>query len=489
MKNSISFCQGSQIRPVNVNDQICLMIQPFIQNILDRFIECQNLAESVTQAAHQHSEVVEQLFDIDFACVETSFTLKEEFLFPQENPLLYLGYSNLRYPAFLNKSGVKRIKDPAVLPKIQQLLHLCGQAHLTYEQICQQIDESLVPLLDQWIRCSIVQEQPPHVASIRADQPGIYRLQHASVLYRTRTTGILTDPHLHSNYGVPRLKPDFWRSQLEGIVDAIVISHPHYDHWHYPTLMMFPRDMPIFVPKVPRPSIMCEDMAGRLRELGFTQVIELDWYADPVRIGDIDVHVLPFYGEQPLVPEFDQPIHPDLRNWGNTYLLNTEFYKSWLLIDAGQDPMGSMLEVAERVKQQFGSVDLIVSNFQPLSYNSIGTNLSEWGIDIVANLLSNPRIFSVTNKPEGGYVALLGPQGVAQLSAIVGAKACLPYAHSWAAIGQPGVHDEELIPQVMAAIDRLHASTQVIPWKIGEGYLLTDEADWQLTSGHWMQTA
>jgi hypothetical protein len=227
-------------------------------------------------------------------------------------------------------------------------------------------------------------------------------------------------------------------------------------------------------------------MADRLQDLGFTNVIAVDWYADPIRVGDIDVHVLPFYGEQPLVPEFNEPVHPDLRNWGNTYLLNTEYYKSWLLIDSGQDPMGSMLEVAEYVKQQFGSIDLVISNFQPLSYNSIGTDLSAWGIDIVANLLSNPRIFSVTNKPEGAYVALLGPQGVAGLCAIVGAKACLPYADSWAEVGQPGVGDRTLIPQVEAALQALGASTQVVPWTIGDGYLIQRSGEWSLKPGNWV---
>jgi hypothetical protein len=488
MANPLSFCRGAQIRPFNGNDQVCHVIQPFIQEVLDRLVDCHNLAQAVTQATEKYSTVARKLFEMDASQIEESFSLKRNLLFPRENPLLCLSYNNVRYPGFLNKNGVKAIKDTAILPKIQHLLQLCGQSNLTYEQICQQIDEDMVPLLDDWIRCSIVKEQFSHSSSIRPDVPGVYRLQHASVLYRTQTTGILVDPHLHSNYGIPDLKTDITRSHLEGLVDGILITHPHYDHWHYPTLMMFPREIPIFVPKVPRASIMCEDMAGRLKELGFTNVIAVDWYADPIRVGDIDIHVLPFYGEQPLVPEYDTPIDPDLRNWGNTYLLNTNFYKSWLLVDSGQDPMGSMLEVAEYVKQTFGTIDLVISNFQPLSYNSIGTNLSAWGIDIIANLLSNPRIFSVTNKPEGAYVALLGPQGVAQLCAIVNAKACLPYADSWAEIGQPGANDQSLIPQVEAALQAIGEPTAVIPWTIGEGYLLEHDRAWTRCLGQWTTT-
>jgi L-ascorbate metabolism protein UlaG (beta-lactamase superfamily) len=486
MAHPISFYRGAELRPFNTNDQVCIAIQPFIQEILDRFVENQNLTQSIEQATEKYPAIAEKLFDIDSSQVEESFTLKENLLFPEQNPLLYIAYRNTRFPAFLNKHGVQMIQDQALLPKMHQLLHLCGQSNLTYDQICQQIDASMVELLDQWIRCSVVKEQEPVRSGIDPIVPGIYRLQHASLLCRTATTGLLVDPHLHSNYGIPQLKTDILRSQLQGLVDGILITHPHYDHWHYPTLMMFPPEIPIFVPKVPRASIMCEDMAGRLRSLGFTNVIDVDWWSEPIRVGDIEVNVLPFYGEQPLVPEFNTPIHPDMRNWGNTYLLNTEHYKAWLLVDSGQDPMGTMLDVADRVKQQFGDIDLVVSNFQPLSYNSIGTDLSAWGIDIVANLLSNPRIFSVTNKPEGAFIALLGPKGIAELCAKVNAKACLPYADSWAEVGESGVQDQVLVPEVMAELRRLGCATQVVPWKIGEGYLTRNSSEWSSELGQWI---
>jgi glyoxylase-like metal-dependent hydrolase (beta-lactamase superfamily II) len=471
MDNSISFMRGAQLRPLNANDLVCYTIQPFIQEIFNLFVELGDLGVAIAQAAQKHPKVSDRLFDLDPNNVEESFSLKHEILFPKKNPLLRIDYGNSRYPHFLGKNGVEQIKDESTLPEIHQLLYLCGKSNLTYQQICQQISEPTIELLDKAIACSVVREQPRCDRRVPLQTPGIFRLQHASLLYRTKTTGILVDPHLHSNYGLPKLEQDITRAQLEGSVDAILISHSHYDHWHYPTLMMFDPEIPIFVPKVPRDSIICEDFEARLKSLGFKNVIAVDWYADPITIGDIEINVLPFYGEQPLVPEFDRPKHPDLRNWGNTYLLRTEYYTSWFLIDAGSDPMGSMIEVAEKVKQKFGKVDYIVSNFQPLSYNSIGTDLSSWGIDIVANLLSNPQIFSVTNKTEGEHLSTLGPKGVAEICAIVGAESCLPYADSWAEIGQPGVHDEFLIKETKIELKNLGCSTTVIPWKIGDGYM------------------
>ena len=476
-QNAIAFTSGSQIKPMNAADRICYIIQPFIQEIFDSFVESNDLNQAIVQAAKKHEKVADKLFSIEPSNEQDSFTLKDDFLFIDENPLLVLIYGNSKIPSFIGNSSAEFIKDDCILPEIQNLLYLCGSSNLTYKQICQKISEPMVELLDKFIKFSIVREQPCENKTIIPQIPGIFRLQHAALLYRTNTTGILVDPHLHSNYGVSSLKNDITRANLEGSVDAILISHSHYDHWHYPTLMMFSPETPIIVPKVPRGTIMCEDMEARLKSLGFKNVIAVDWNAEPIIVGDIEINVLPFYGEQPLVPEYNEPIHPDLRNWGNTYLLRTPYYTSWFLIDAGADPMGSMTEVAEQVKQKFGSVDYVLSNFQALSYNSIGTDLSSWGIDIVANLLSNPKIFSVTNKPEGGYLSTLGPKGVAEICAIVEAKSCLPYADSWAEIGKSSVHDKELIKETAKELNNLGCTTDVIPWKIGDGYLINNDTN------------
>lgn len=471
MNNIISFTKGAQLSTMNASDRLCDVIQPFIQEIFNSLIELNNFSKAILQAANKHKKIADRFFDIESKLGETSFSLKKEYLFLPNNPVLALLFNNAKYPPFLGKNGMVNLQDQQMLADVKHLLYLCGKSNLTHKQICQQVSDSAIALLDKWLNCRIVQEQPG-VENIAAENvPGVFRLQHASLLYRSQTTGILVDPHLHSNYGIPFLKEDITRAKLEGLVDAILISHSHYDHWHYPTLMMFPADIPIIVPKVPIGTITCEDMGARLKSLGFENVIAVDWYAEPIKVGDIDIHVLPFYGEQPLVPEYAHPKYPQLRNWGNTYLLRTENYTSWVLIDAGREPMNSMVEVAEYVKQEFDEVDQIISNFQPLSYNSIGTDLSSWGIDIVANLLSNPQIFSVTNKQEGGYISTLGPKGVAEICAVVGAKACLPYAHSWAALGEGGSNDVELIKAVEQELQNLGVSTRVIPWRIGEGFL------------------
>ena len=470
MEKVISFTKRAQLQALTASEYLGYTVQPLIQEILDQIVKSDNLDMVIADAAKKYPTIAETFFDIDPSNVAASFSLKEPLLFPEQNPVVSLSFNNTKLAQFFPVGVREIIKEQSVLPDIHYLLYLCGQAKFNYDQICQQVSDDMIILLDKLIKSHVVQTQPQPARGVPVETSGVFRLQHAALLYRTKTTGILVDPQLHSNYGLANLKQDITRAMLEGFVDAILISHIHYDHWNLPTLMQFAPEIPIIVPKVPRGSITCEDMKARLEGLGFDHVIAVDWYAEPIVIGDIEINVLPFYGEQPLVPEYNQPKHPDLRNWGNTYLIRTPDYTSWFLIDAGNDPMGSMRDVAEYVRQKFGIVYQVLSNFLSLSYNSIGTDLSSWGADIVGNLLSNPQIFSVTNKTDGFHLATLGAKGVAEICSIVGAKACLPYAHSWAELGQYTGSDESLIKDVIAELEKVGCSTQVIPWKIGDGY-------------------
>ncbi|MBC7269579.1 MAG: MBL fold metallo-hydrolase [Streptomyces sp.] len=59
-------------------------------------------------------------------------------------------------------------------------------------------------------------------------------------------------------------------------VDAVVISHNHYDHLDAPTLRRLPRDTPVFVPA---------GLGGWFRRRRFTHVTELDWWEGAVLRG------------------------------------------------------------------------------------------------------------------------------------------------------------------------------------------------------------
>ncbi len=473
MVDIVSFSKGAQLQALTSTDRLCNAVQGFIQEILNQVVVLNDLGESILRASAKHEKVVAKLFDLQKNDPVNSFSLKKEFLFPDRNHWQLLNFGNGRFPDFLQKRGVLALQEQNFVRELHHLLYLCGQSKFTYQEISNQLSDRMQPVLEAFMQSWVLQSKEIMPLEVPKIEAGVYRLQHAALLYRSQTTGILVDPHLHSNYGIPKLNTDISRAMLEGLVDGILISHSHYDHWHYPTLMQFSPDIPIIVPRVPRGSITCEDMAAQLRGIGFTQVYDVPWNSAPIQIGDIAVHVLPFYGEQVLVPECPKPVHPELKNWGNTYLIETDSYRSWFLIDAGNEPEHSTLDVADQVYDRFGAIDWVISNFQPLSYNSIGVDIKSWGLDIVSNLLSNPPILGVTCQLEGEYIATLGPSGVAEVCAKVKAKVCLPYADSWANLGEPTVNDKILIPQVKSYLHQLGCKTIVHPWTIGNGLTST----------------
>lgn len=116
-------------------------------------------------------------------------------------------------------------------------------------------------------------------------------LSHACLLVQTETTSVIIDPWL--------LGSCYWRSwwnfpepelDLEEIaaVDAIAISHIHWDHWHGPTLKKLLKGKPVYVPD--EPGLRSE---RDLRSIGFDQVHRLP-HGSPVTVGDITLSMYQF---------------------------------------------------------------------------------------------------------------------------------------------------------------------------------------------------
>lgn len=118
--------------------------------------------------------------------------------------------------------------------------------------------------------------------ALPADQAAITFINHATVLIQWRDQNILTDPVWSTRVG-----PFSWagpkRVRAPGVafedlprIDAVLISHNHYDHLDLPTLRKLEaRDQPRFY--VPLGD------ARLLEREGFQSVTELDWW-DRVRV-------------------------------------------------------------------------------------------------------------------------------------------------------------------------------------------------------------
>lgn len=112
---------------------------------------------------------------------------------------------------------------------------------------------------------------PRPVPDVGPGAVGVTWAGHASWVIRIGGLTVLTDPVWSRRIpGTPaRITPVGvpW-SQLPP-VDAVVISHNHYDHLDAPTLKRLPRDTALFVPA---------GLAAWCRRRGFTRVTELDWW-------------------------------------------------------------------------------------------------------------------------------------------------------------------------------------------------------------------
>ncbi|MGW1769681.1 MBL fold metallo-hydrolase [Streptomyces sp. NPDC002073] len=132
---------------------------------------------------------------------------------------------------------------------------------------------------------------------------------HASWVIRIGGLTVLTDPVWSRRIlGTPaRMTPVgvLWEDLPP--VDAVVISHNHYDHLDAPTLRRLPRDTPLLVPA---------GLARWCRRRGFTRVTELDWW-EAVELGGVRFDFVPAH------------------HWSKRSLLDTcrTLWGGWVLTD------------------------------------------------------------------------------------------------------------------------------------------------------------
>jgi L-ascorbate metabolism protein UlaG (beta-lactamase superfamily) len=183
---------------------------------------------------------------------------------------------------------------------------------------------------------------------------------HNTVIVRAAQATLVVDPYLfagQSSY------PDTYQPlQLRhiGPVDAVLITHSHPDHFDPGSLIQFPPDTRVIVPYVERETMLAVAMARRLRELGFTRVSVLEW-GQATLVDDIEVHALPFYGEQPTDGEV---LHPAIRNAGNIYLVRTPNFSAAFLADSGRDGQGDVKQVASRARANLGPIDVVFAGYR-----------------------------------------------------------------------------------------------------------------------------
>jgi len=92
----------------------------------------------------------------------------------------------------------------------------------------------------------------PEASSISAPDPRSIRARwigHATVVVEAEGVRVLTDPVLEPKVGLLRNRVPVPAGRPVPDVDAVVISHEHYDHLHLRSLRRLGRDVPLIVPR------------------------------------------------------------------------------------------------------------------------------------------------------------------------------------------------------------------------------------------------
>ncbi|MDY7230455.1 MBL fold metallo-hydrolase [Hyalangium rubrum] len=271
---------------------------------------------------------------------------------------------------------------------------------------------------------------PPEVRWPVPDKPGIYRREHASLLLRSRTTSILVDP-VSLDRRMPYMSEAPVHLPSQG-VDAVVITHGHGDHWHLPSLLthLATPDVPVLVPRMPRISLLSpQHFEASLRACG-QNVLAPAW-GETVKVGDIEIDILPFYGEQPA--REGPALKPGLRNWGNCYRFTTEDFSCVLLVDGGTDPAGSMEHVLASSFARRGPVDVLLACQREFQSPFFG------GLSDIWAALPWAQLCGLHEDYQRGQLknTTAGTQGIAEACGAAGSRYFLAYANGFQGVGKP----------------------------------------------------
>jgi len=105
---------------------------------------------------------------------------------------------------------------------------------------------------------------------------------HATVVVDLDGVRLMTDPLLRSRVAHLRRSAPLAARSLRGL-DAVLVSHGHYDHLDLPSLERLGRSLPVVVPR---------GLGGLLRKRRFEAVIEVA-AGETVRIGDLEIRPVP----------------------------------------------------------------------------------------------------------------------------------------------------------------------------------------------------
>lgn len=187
--------------------------------------------------------------------------------------------------------------------------------------------------------------QRPDFSGVHGDAAQVWWLGHACLLLRVDGRTLITDPVLSRRAsplpfaGPARKVPAVVNVAGLPPIDAVLVSHNHYDHFDSATLAALARRNPdaLFVAPL--------GLAAPLRALGAREVRELDWW-DCARLDALELHCVPaqHWSARTLLDR-------NRTLWGG-FVVRGPSGTAWFAGDTGYTPR--LAEIAQRL----GPIDL-----------------------------------------------------------------------------------------------------------------------------------
>jgi len=181
-------------------------------------------------------------------------------------------------------------------------------------------------------------------------------LGHAALMYRQQDRFLWFDPWLMPWFAESPV-PSLWTSLLPEPA-AVFLTHDHDDHVDPRTLLHLPKEVPVIVPSRKNRRTWYFDYLSLMRELGFTNVIELA-HGEAWKFEGGQVTSVPFFGEDPC----------DLALPRNCYLISDRGHNTLVHADSGPTNDGhSAIEdgVITRLVEQHGPIATVYASQQQL---------------------------------------------------------------------------------------------------------------------------
>lgn len=275
-------------------------------------------------------------------------------------------YAGVRIFNAVTRQAVPFAFDRPLAPEVGRLLGLLDGTRTIAEIRTmaagsgRDAERHLTRLLDQLVthECLAVSDAASvgsRWQTVTHDQDVVH-LGHAALMYRHRDQFLWFDPWLMPWFAESPV-PSPWTSLLPTPA-AVFLTHDHDDHVDPRTLLHLPKHVPVIVPSRKNRQSFYFDYLSLMRELGFTNVIELahgeSWTFDGGQVVSV-----PFFGEDPC----------DLALPRNCYLITDRGHNTLVHADSGptNDGRSAIKDgVITQLVEQYGPMTTIYASQQQL---------------------------------------------------------------------------------------------------------------------------